>query len=66
MLTVNGDALQTLITTYGAPLVFLAWMWWNSRGATMKQDPTKELIETLQDLRDRMVRVETKLEIMGK
>lgn len=69
----TGDILNGLIQTYGFPAAFIIWVWWEGRKNQVKRDPTAELIDTLKsidkrqdEINDRMIRLETKVEMMGK
>lgn len=57
----ENDALQTLLVTYGAPLIFVAWVWWQSRGGS-KDDPGAKILEALADLSERVAKIEGYLE----
>lgn len=68
-----NEVLNGLIQAWGLPVAFVIWFAWERMKNTPKTDPTKELLDTLKsldnrvdDIKDRVVRVETKLEMMGK
>ena len=56
------DIFKDLGITYGIPVAFAIWVAWDAWRSSSKVDPSKDIIESLHDLRDRMVRVETILE----
>jgi hypothetical protein len=58
---VENDVLTTLLTTYGAPLVFIAWIWWHTKGGD-KEDPGAKILDALADLRERVAKIEGYLE----
>ncbi len=56
------EILNGIVATYGLPVAFGVWLLWNLRGNKAKEDPNKEILAALQDLKERMVAVETILE----
>lgn len=64
-LTVANDTLQTLIVTYGAPLLFVAWVWWQSRGQKSRDDPAEKIMRRLDEMNARVSRIEGYLEGKG-
>jgi len=58
---VENDVLQTLLATYGAPLLFVVFIWWQTRGGS-KEDPGAKILEALADLRERVAKIEGYLE----
>lgn len=68
-----NDILNGIIQTWGFPAALIIYMWWESRKGVVKKDPTDQLIDTLKSLdkrqdemNDRMIRLETKMEMMRR
>ena len=57
----DDGVLQTLIATYGAPLVFVVFIWWQSRGS-VKEDPGQRILDAIADLSERVAKIEGYLE----
>lgn len=57
----TNEMLQTLLATYGAPVVLAVFLWWQSRGG-VKDDPGAKILEALADLRERVAKIEGYLE----
>ncbi len=57
----TNDVLQTLLATYGAPLVLAVFLWWQARGGS-REDPGKSIMEALADLSERVAKIEGYLE----
>lgn len=67
----DASIINAIIQTYGVPVAFVVWIWLEGRKNAVKKDPTAELIETLRsmdrkldDVDGRLIRVETKMEVM--
>ena len=59
----SGEILNGLIATYGVPIAFIIWMLWQRLQSDQRRDPTKEVLETLRSMNDRLIRLETKWEM---
>lgn len=59
----SGEILNGLIATYGVPVAFIIWMLWQRLHYDQRRDPTKEVLETLRSMNDRLIRLETKWEM---
>lgn len=57
-----NDFISGLIQQYGFPVAFAVWVLWSMWTSKSREDPTRELMATLTELRVRMARVETILE----
>lgn len=42
----SNEVLQTLLATYGAPLVLAVFLWWQSRGGK-KEEPGQKYLTLL-------------------
>lgn len=74
------EIINGIIQAYGFPVAFAVWLWWNTRNAAPKNDPTKALFEKLDSIEkkvdqmdqrddhihDRLTRLETREEMRGK
>ena len=74
------EIINGIIQAYGFPAAFAAWLWWNTRNASPKNDPTKALFEKLDSIEkkvdqmdqrddhihDRLLRLETREEMRVK
>lgn len=56
------ELIDGIVKTYGLPVAFGIWLLWNVRSGRSKKDPNEEIMSALQDLKERMVAVETILE----
>lgn len=59
----SGEILNGLMATYGVPVAFIIWMLWQRLQSDQRRDPTKEVLETLRSMNDRLIRLETKWEM---
>jgi hypothetical protein len=59
---VTNEMLQTLLATYGAPLVLAVFLWWQSRGSTGKEDPGQKILDAIADISERVAKIEGYLE----
>ena len=57
----DDGVLQTLIATYGAPLIFVVFIWWHWRGDP-KEDPGQRILDAIADLSERVAKIEGYLE----
>lgn len=56
------ETIQQLATTFGVPGAVLLYMWLNRRREEPAESPVKELVEKLDGINARLIRVETILE----
>lgn len=59
----SGEIINGLIATYGVPVAFVVWMIWQRLQSDQRRDPTKEVLDTLRSMNDRLIRLETKWEM---
>ena len=57
-----NEIIEGVIATYGLPVGFGIWILWNMRNGTPRINPQKEILDSLQELKERMIAVETILE----
>lgn len=69
----EGHLIGELIKQYGVPAAVLFVMWWENRRNNVKPDPTSKLFDKLEkiderqdELNNRMIRLETKVERLEK
>ena len=57
----SNEVLQTLLATYGAPLVLAVFLWWQSRGGK-KEEPGQKILDAIGDISERVAKIEGYLE----
>lgn len=74
------EIINGIIQAYGFPAAFAVWLWWQTRNAPSRNDPTKALFEKLDriekkvdqmdqrddHIHDRLLRLETRDEMRNQ
>jgi len=60
------ETITAMAGAVGPTAAILIFMWINSRPKEKASDPIKELTEALSSIRERLVRIETRLDLRDK